>query len=95
MLVLDELVRLNEYVLEMSRASVSSWLTSTSSLSTNITRQDSQRAVKNSGRRQPARPLLKSIDLLMTKAMLHSAQMEAKEEREKPEVERRACEMPC
>lgn len=93
MLVLDELVRSHEYALEMSRAaqSASSWLTSIGRpLSTkNKTRQDSssgttKRAANDgSGVQTAGETASERIDLLMTKAMLHTAQIEAKEEREK------------
>jgi hypothetical protein len=92
MLVLDELLRSHEYALEMSRAaqSASSWLTSIGRpLATKSdTRKDSASGVMDPttkdvrGAQTAGETASESIDLLMAKAMLHTAQMEAKEKSE-------------
>jgi hypothetical protein len=91
-LVLEELQRAHEYALEMKRASqsASSWLQSIGrSQSTNWTSLDdklksdiSPGPEKESRDSVPTESAAEGIDLLTAKAMLHSAQMEAKEKSE-------------
>jgi hypothetical protein len=89
-LVLDELLRAHEYTLEMTRASqsASSWL---ASIGRSITKKDDDATVSevSSGPTEGGSKIQtageaasESIALLTTRAMLHSAQMEAKEKSE-------------